>query len=138
MKRFRPEAAGSATVLGPLESAILNALWDLGTPSTVNQVLDRLRAEGHDVHYSSAKTTLNTLVAKGCVMKKPIGRANAFAATVSRADFETRVVQGVIGGLMRNYRNPLLAHLADTLAGDDATLKEVERLIKQRRKELRR
>lgn len=133
MNHFRPDAGGSASVLGPLESTVLNALWDIGTAATVGDVVERLGSDGHSVHYSSAKTTLNTLVAKGYAEKQPIGRANAFAAKVSRAEFDARVVQGVVGGLMRNYRNPLLSHLAEQLAHDDASLEEFRRLIDQHR-----
>ena len=133
MNRFRPEAAGSASVLGPLESTVLNALWDIGASATVGDVVERLGSEGHAVHYSSAKTTLNTLVAKGYVEKSSIGRANSFAAKVSPEEFEARVVQGVVSGLMRNYRNPLLAHMAEQLARDDVSLEEFERLIEQHR-----
>ena len=132
MERFRPAAGGSASVLGPLESAVLNTLWDSG-PATVGEVVAHLAAHGQDVHYSSAKTTLNTLVAKGYARKRSVGRANAFAATLSRADFDARVVEGVLSGLMRNYRNPLLSHLAEQLAQDDASLEEFRRLIEQHR-----
>ena len=133
MKRFRPEADGTATVLGPLESAVLNALWEIDSMATVGDVVDRLADTGQSVHYSSVKTTLNTLVAKGCVKKQPFGRANAFSAAISPADFGTRVVEGVVGGLLRNYRNPLLLHLAQQLADDDESLEEFERLIAQAR-----
>lgn len=133
MNHFRPDADGSASVLGPLESAVLNALWDVDAAATVGDVVERLASQGHAVHYSSAKTTLNTLVAKGYAKKRSIGRANAFAARVSRADFDARVVQGVVGGLMRNYRNPLLSHLAEQLADDDASLEEFRRLLEEHR-----
>lgn len=137
MNRFRPDAGGSASVLGPLESSVLNALWDRGEPATVGDIVERLESQGHTVHYSSAKTTLNTLVAKGYVQKRSIGRANAFAAKISREQFEADVVRGVLGGLMRNYRNPLLAHLAQQLAHDDASLEEFERLLDRHRVENR-
>lgn len=133
MKRFRPEADGTATVLGPLESAVLNALWEIDGLATVGDVVDRLANAGQSVHYSSVKTTLNTLVAKGCVNKQPLGRANEFSAAITPADFDARVVEGVVGGLMRNYRNPLLLHLAQQLADDDESLEEFERLIAQAR-----
>lgn len=133
MNHFRPDAGGSASVLGPLESSVLNALWDAGTAATVGDVVERLASRGNAVHYSSAKTTLNTLVAKGYAEKRSIGRANAFAATVTRAEFDARVVQGVVGGLMRNYRNPLLSHLAEQLAHDDASFEEFRQLLEQHR-----
>jgi predicted transcriptional regulator len=120
--------------LGSLESAVLNVLWEIGAPATVGDVVDRLAGKGQAVHYSSAKTTLNTLVTKGYVRKRPFGRANMFAAKVSREAFDDRVVQGVVSGLLRNYRNPLLAHLARRLADDEASLEEFERLIDRARK----
>lgn len=134
MNHFRPGAGGSASVLGPLESTVLNALWDIDTAATVTDVVGRLASQGLAVHYSSAKTTLNTLVSKGYAKKRAIGRANAFAANVSRAEFEARVVQGVVGGLMRNYRNPLLSHLAEQLAHDDASLEEFRQLLERHRR----
>ena len=133
MNNFRPDAGGSASVLGPLESTVLNVLWDLGTAATVGDVVKRLASQGNRVHYSSAKTTLNTLVGKGYAEKRSVGRANAFAAKVTRAEFDSRVVHGVVGGLMRNYRNPLLSHLAEQLAQDDVSLEEFRRLIEQHR-----
>ncbi len=138
MHVFRPETPGSASVLGPLESVVLNALWDIDASATVGQVVERLERGGHPVHYSSAKTTLNTLVSKGYAKKQPLGKANAFSATVSRDEFERRVVGGVLTGLMRNYRNPLLAHMAQQLAHDDASLEEFERLLQEQRQGRRR
>ncbi len=133
MNVFRPEAPGTAAVLGPLESAVLNALWDIGEGAAVGQVVERLERTGYRVHYSSAKTTLNTLVVKGLAKKRLMGKANTFTVTVGREEFQRRVVDGVLGGLMRNYRNPLLAHMAEHLAQDDASLEEFERLLDEQR-----
>ncbi|MHB8147327.1 MAG: BlaI/MecI/CopY family transcriptional regulator [Vulcanimicrobiaceae bacterium] len=130
---FRPDADGSAAVLGPLESAVMNTVWDIGAPATVGVIAERLERTGQSIHYSSAKTTLNTLTEKGYLTKRPSGRANAFTAALSREEFEQRVVGGVLTGLMRNYRNPLMASLAQTLAGDPASLDEFERLLAEQR-----
>lgn len=130
---FRPDSSGSAAVLGPLESAVMDAVWTMGRAVTVGDVAQWLEHRGQHVHYSSAKTTLNTLTEKGFLIKHPVGRANAFAATLSRQDFEQRVVDGVLTGLMRNYRNPLIATLAETMAQDPESLREFERLLAQQR-----
>ncbi|MHB8432344.1 MAG: BlaI/MecI/CopY family transcriptional regulator [Candidatus Tyrphobacter sp.] len=132
-KVFRPHADGSAAVLGPLESIVMNAVWEIGTSATVGEVAEWLGRAGQHVHYSSAKTTLNTLTEKGYVTKRPLGKANTFTAALSREAFEQRMVGGVLGGLMRNYRNPLMASLAQTLAGDPASLDEFERLLAEQR-----
>lgn len=132
-KVFRPDSKGSASVLGPLESAVMNAVWALDCPSTVGDVTEWLEGSGQHIHYSSAKTTLNTLTEKGYLTKRPLGKANTFAAAVSRDEFEQRVVGGVLTGLMRNYRNPLMASLAQTLANDPESLSEFERLLAEQR-----
>lgn len=132
-KVFRPYSDGSAAVLGPLESAVMNTVWDIDAPATVGEVVERLERAGQPIHYSSAKTTLNTLTGKGYLTKRPLGKANAFSAALSREAFEQRVVGGVLTGLMRNYRNPLMASLAQTLAEDPASLDEFERLLAEQR-----
>ena len=133
MNIFRPDTPGTASVLGPLESVVLNALWKIASRATVGDVVECLKQSGTPVHYSSAKTTLNTLVAKGYAEKRPLGRANTFSSRISREEFERDVVGGVLSGLMRNYRNPLIANLAQTLANDEQSLKEFERLLEQQR-----
>lgn len=130
---FRPDETGSAAVLGPLESLILNAVWVIDRPVTVGDIAGWLKLAGHHVHYSSAKTTLNTLTSKGYLKKRSMGRANAFAAAVSKDEFERRVVGGVLSGLLRNYRSPLIASLAETMAHDAESLAEFERLLAAQR-----
>lgn len=134
---FRPGAGGSAAVLGPLESDVLNAVWEIGGSATVAEIVDRLAIGGRSVHYSSAKTTLNTLTEKGHLTKRARGKANTFTAVLTRDQFEQRIVGGVLTGLMQNYRNPLIANLAETLASDDESLREFERLLELRRSEMK-
>lgn len=130
---FRPDEVGSAAVLGPLESLVLNAVWAIDSPVTVGDVAEWLKNAGQHVHYSSAKTTLNTLTEKGYLRKRSIGRANAFAASLSKEEFDRRVVGGVLSGLLRNYRSPLMASLAETMAHDAESLQEFERLLAEQR-----
>lgn len=130
---FRPDEAGSAAVMGPLESLVMDAVWGLGRPVTVGEVTEWLEGKGQHVHYSSAKTTLNTLTEKGYLTKRSVGRANAFAAALSRQEFDQRVVGGVLTGLLRNYRNPLIAGLAEVMASDAESLQEFERLLAEQR-----
>lgn len=130
---FRPDEAGSAAVMGPLESLVMNAVWSLDRPVTVGEVTEWLEGNGQHVHYSSAKTTLNTLTEKGYLKKHSIGRANAFRAALSREEFDQRVVGGVLTGLMRNYRSPLIAGLAQAMAQDAESLAEFERLLAEQR-----
>lgn len=131
---FRPDSEGSAAVLGSLESAVMNAMWAIDSAATVGEVVEWLERAGQRIHYSSAKTTLNTLTEKGYLTKRPVGKANAFTAAISRDEFDERVVGGVLTGLMRNYRNPLMASLVQTLSNDPESLSEFERLLAEQRR----
>jgi len=111
----------------------MDAVWSMNAPATVGEIAEGLERAGQHIHYSSAKTILNTLTKKGYLTKHAAGKANAFAAVISRDEFEQQVVGGVLSGLMRNYRNPLIASLAQTLAGDQASLDEFERLLAEQR-----
>jgi hypothetical protein len=48
------------------------------------------------------------------------------------------VVEEVLASLVKDYQNPLLAHLVDRVARDPASLDELERLIAARRRKLAR
>jgi len=96
--------------------------------------MDVLARRKKPLAYSTIKTILTNLADKGYLVKRAAGRANSFAAAQSKLDFDRDVVGGVVNTLMRDYRNPLLAHLANELVGDPATIAEFEQLLAQRRK----
>lgn len=131
---FRPGRRGSAAVLGPLEARVMDAVWDASQPVTVGEVMDAPSFRKKPLAYSTIKTILTNLADKGYLIKRSGGRANTFAPTQSREDFGRDVVGGVVSTLMRDYRNPLLAHLAGELADDPRSIAEFERLLAQRRK----
>jgi len=111
----------------------MEAIWAAGAPVAVSDVMAALSVRKKPLAYSTIKTILTNLVDKGYLSKRADGRANAFSAKQSRADFERDLVSGVIGSLMRDYRNPLLAHLADELADDPQSIREFERLLARRK-----
>ena len=121
--------------MGPLESEVLNALWRLARPACVAEVLAAFRAAGKAPAYSTIKTVLNNLTSKGYARKHPEGRANYFMTTQSKVDFEKTVVGDVVSSLLRDYRNPLIAHMVDEIATDPENLAEFERLLAQRKQQ---
>jgi len=135
---FRPGSHGSAAVLGPLEADVMNAVWVAGAAVTVAEVMEVLNHHRKALAYSTIKTILTNLADKGYLSKRASGRANTFAAKQTKQEFERDVVDGVVSSLLRDYRNPLLAHLADELSADPETIAEFERLLAQRKKISRR
>lgn len=130
---FKPDGHGSAAVLGPLEADVMNAVWAMGAAVTVSDVMPVLNRRHKTLAYSTIKTILTNLTKKGYLSKRASGRANTFAAKQTKQQFERDVVDGVVGSLLRDYRNPLLAHLADELSTDPLAVAEFERLLAQRK-----
>jgi len=130
---FRPGEHGSAAVLGPLEADVINAVWLADAPVTVADVMQLLNQRRKALAYSTIKTILTNLAHKGYLSKRASGRANTFAAKQTKPEFERNVVDGVVSSLLRDYRNPLLAHLADELSADPQAIAEFERLLAQRK-----
>ncbi len=134
MKVFRPGRRGSAALFGPLEAQVMDVIWAKSEPVTVGDVANALARREPPLAYSTIKTILTNLADKGYLSKRSVGRANEFAAKKSKLDFQRHVIGGVVNSLLRDYRNPLLSHLADELADDPESIAEFELLLSQRRK----
>jgi predicted transcriptional regulator len=126
----------AGTVLGPLEDEIMEIVWSEGKPVTVASVHRAIGRKKKTLAYSTVKAVLSNLAKKGHLRKRSEGRSNVFAAVQSRDEFRKQVVEDVLGSLVQDYRNPLLAHLVEQVARDRASLDELERLIATRRKQL--
>jgi predicted transcriptional regulator len=134
---FRPSRSGAAAVLGPLEGPIMEVVWGGERPLAVSDVHQALTGAGRPISYSAVKAVLNNLADKGRLDKTRAGKATYFAAAMSRDAFEAEVVSSVVSSLKRNYGSAVIAQLVDELAVDQETLAEFERVIAQRRSELK-
>ena len=112
----------------------MDAVWAAGEPMTVGDVSVALGRRKAPLAYSTIKAVLSNLADKGYLSKRLVGRANSFVARQSKEDFERAVVGGVVDSLLRDYRNPLLTHLADELADDPKSIAEFERLLAERKR----
>jgi predicted transcriptional regulator len=133
-KVFKPGERGTATTFGPLEAKVIDAVWAAKRPVTVSDVASALGRRKPTLAYSTIKAVLTNLADKGYLSKRLIGRANSFVAKQSKEEFERDVVGGVVGSLLRDYRNPLLSHLADELADDPKAIAEFEQLLAERKR----
>ncbi len=136
MPVFRSDRSGAAVAAGPLESAILEVLWDRGGMLGVPEVHQALNEAGKTISYSAVKAVLNNLTGKDLVRKEKRGKVTHFEAIQTRDQFNSTVVGDVIRSLKRNYGQPVIAQFVDELAVDEKSIEEFERLIAERRKEL--
>jgi predicted transcriptional regulator len=87
--------------LGPLESAIMTVIWDVGQPLSVRVVRERMdyqSTDGEDAAYTTVMTVMVVLWRKGFLdrAKRPgagRGRAWWYAARISREDHLATVIR---------------------------------------------
>jgi len=136
MKVLRLFQTKGASILGPLESRVMDVVWATQEPVSVNYVHATLRKKKHNLAYSTVKAVLSNLASKGYLRKRNEGRSNSFAATASKEQFKDRLVKDVLNSLIRDHREPLLAHLVNDLAVDEESLGKLESLLARKRAEL--
>lgn len=134
---FRLDGKGHGLALGPLETKVMAAIWSRKGWVAVSDIHDALTDGKANFAYSTIKTIMTNLAEKGHLQKRSAGRANEFKAVQTREAFEESVVGDVLRPLVRNYRNPLLAHIIDQL-NDDGDVAELERLLALKKAEQRR
>lgn len=134
---FRSSRSGPATVLGPLEGEIMKVIWKKRQVLSVCDVHLALTGNGREISYSAVKAVLNNLTEKNHLTKTREGKVTFFSARVSRETFDAEVVSVVVRSLKRNYGSAVIAELVDQLAVDQKTVAEFERLLEQRKSELK-
>lgn len=129
--RFNLDGIGVTRVLGELEARIMEAVWQLGTP-TGREICDAL---GSGAHYKTVLTVTNRLVEKELLVRESTGaRAFRYRARESREDFLDRVAASVANGLVGDFGQHGLAQLVQAAeAIDPVYLDELERLVRERK-----
>lgn len=116
----------------------MDVIWSDRGPQTVNDVHAGLGRQSQQLAYSTVKAVLANLVAKGHLRRDSERRSHTFSAVESREAFQQRTVAHVVDSLIKDYRQPLMAHLAGRFAADESSFAEIERLIDKKKAERRR
>lgn len=131
---FRP--AEEVQGLGTLERQILDEVWRLRR-ATVRDVLVAL---DHEVAYTTAMTVMDRLFKKGMLERERVGRAYVYLAAASSEQLQSSLVMGLLKRLLgggADAASPVLSHLVDTVsARDRELLDELDRLVREKRREL--
>ena len=102
---------------------------------------DIYRAYGERTAYTTWMTTLDRLYKKGLLAREKEGRAYFYSPRLTRQEFERGVAEDVLGELLARGggAEPLLACIVDAVSEHDrALLDELQRLVEEKRRELRR
>jgi predicted transcriptional regulator len=140
LRRFKRPGEGSSSDLGPLEREVMELIW--GRPKRAAEVSVRdihLAFEGR-LAYTTLMTTLDRLHKKGLLDRRKEGRAFFYSPRYSPDEFERGLARDVINTLLGRGSDgvePILACIIDTVSERDrALLDELDRLIKEKRREL--
>ena len=122
------------TLLTKQELEIMKIVWKRGR-STVREVYEEL-LHHRKIAYTTVMTMMGTLEQKNHLKKFEQGRAYVYMPT----EPQTKVVRGMVEEFVKRVFNgsakPLLAHLVETMDGDE-DLEELRRLLKAKAGNLR-
>lgn len=122
--------------LGPLERQVLEQIWRAKEVC----VRDVFVAFNETVAYTTLMTTLDRLYKKRLLSRRKDGRAFYYSAMISSAELEQGIREDVIDGLLDlgvDGIEPVLACIVDAVTDKDRELlDELDRLIKEKRREL--
>jgi predicted transcriptional regulator len=138
LRGFRRPSEVASLALGKLERQVLDETWARRETS----VRDIYQAFGETIAYTTLMTTLDRLYKKRLLLRRKDGRAFLYSPAVSREEFEHGIREDVIDVLLGNgaeAARPVLACIVETVSENDRELlDELERLIKEKKRELKR
>lgn len=125
--------ASPATLLGPLERKVLDALWARDAAATVRD----LQPAFPTVAYTTLMTTMDRLHRKGVLAREKAGRAFVYRPQQSRAAFDShRATHALLAAVERGggAPEPVLSCFVEALGShDEQLLDRLEALVRARR-----
>jgi predicted transcriptional regulator len=133
LRGFKPGGNGAGHVLGDLESAVMEILWD-EPEQTVNGVETRLRHK-REIAHTTVLTTLDRMHRKGYLTREKEAKAFVYTPRYTREEFERKLAQEVLGALIGHFTEPALSTFVDLIGEDDGALDQLEAKIREKRRE---
>ncbi|MGK7876433.1 MAG: BlaI/MecI/CopY family transcriptional regulator [Xenococcaceae cyanobacterium] len=120
LPNYRPKQLS----LGPLETEILNIVWELGC-ATVKNVHERILADpDRELAYTSVTTVLNRLTKKGWLTCNKQKRAFCWRPLVSREEAEAIKAYEQLHRFLAVSNPDVVASFADSL--DTASIEQIK------------
>jgi BlaI family transcriptional regulator, penicillinase repressor len=135
MRAGKPDILPKGMPLGPLETQMMNLLWDLGS-GTVREVLETNEVTGA---YTTVMTTLDRLHKKGLLNREPEGRAYRYAPALTENEFNGAIVRNAVEQMLSAAKpsSAPISYLVEAISEhDESLLDELQRAIDCKRREL--
>ena len=128
--RFKSSEPGLEKIIGRLERAILEILWEnQGIPG--REIHQRILKE-RKLAYTTTLTVLDRMVKKGTVIRKKEGNLFLYYPSLKKDEFERQVASTVIKGIYEIAPFPAISVFVDLLSTmDESEVKEIIRQIKK-------
>lgn len=97
--------------LGELQEAILEDLWEAGE-SSVREVLERLRARGMGLAYTTVLTVMRRLAERGLIVRRRVGRRDLYQAPASSEALAEALSREAVDRLLAAHGEAALAAFA--------------------------
>lgn len=115
--------------LGPLETEIVELLWDFET-ATVKQIHDRILSDPQrELAYTSITTVLQRLAAKGWVKRQKVGRSFRWTPLLSRTEAQVFRANHHLKQVLGVNNPDVVAAFADSL--DQASMNQLDELAQR-------
>ena len=121
MSRRRDELEG---LLGPLETEVMEAVWDLGD-TTVRDVHEHLAAD-RDIAYTTVMTTMARLATKGLLERDTRGLAHRYRAAITREEYARSTVTSVVDWLVDRFPEPAMSYFVKVVDNGAASERSEE------------
>ena len=106
-------------IAGPLERAIMEALWDADAPLLIRELLVPVNVgSSRPSAYTTVQTVADRLVQKGFLTRTADRNAWRYAPTRSREEHVASVMAEALAGVPD--RGPVLARFVETIDSQDA------------------
>ena len=119
--------------LGSLQTEVMDLVWQQ-KEATVAQLVEKI-CRRRTVTYTTVLSAVQKLEKKGWLKHRSEGRAHVYYATRDRREVGSRTLRELLRTAFSGDVRLLLASLLDDVRLSDADLKELRRLIEERRKE---
>ena len=119
--------------LGSLQSEVMELLWR-HREATVAQLFETI-GQRRPITYTTVLSAVQKLEKKGWLKKRAAGRANVYSPAKDRLQVGGRTLRDLLRTTFGGDPRLLLASLLEDARLSDTDLKELRRLIEQRRKE---
>jgi BlaI family transcriptional regulator, penicillinase repressor len=123
----RPQALRGMT---DVEWAIMTVVWD-HEPCAAGTVQEALEAS-HNWAYSTVKTTMDRMVAKGLLTTKAIRNLTLFSSQISRADAQRGELRRLLSRAFDGALAPLIHFLVEEEKLSPKEIAELRRLVNRR------